>query len=126
MGQRPEQPGKWSRFAVVVTIERSESLTMPLLLLLSGAAGPILAGAFVVRRRPRNPVGWLLVLQGVGFGAVLAAAGPHDRGSGLVADQLLSGAWVLLFAGVATAAYLVPDGRPASSFCPTCRVSSAW
>lgn len=89
---------------------------MPLLLLLLGAAGPILAGAFVVRRRPRNPVGWLLVLQGVGFGAVLAAAGPHDRGSGLVADQLLSGAWVLLFAGVATAAYLVPDGRPASSF----------
>lgn len=89
---------------------------MPLLLLLVGAAGPILAGALVVRRRPRNPVGWLLVLQGVGFGAVLAAAGPHDSGVGLVADQMLSGAWVLLFAGVATAAYLVPDGRPASSF----------
>lgn len=87
---------------------------MSLVLLMTGAAVPITAGAFVVHRSRRHPVGWLLVVHGVGFAMVLGVGGPHAEGAGLVADQLLSGAWVFLFAGVALAVYLVPDGKPAS------------
>lgn len=89
---------------------------MAIELVLLGAVVPIASGAFVVRHDRRHPVGWLLSLQGVAFAAVLRASGPHADGAGLVADQLLAGAWVLLFAPVAVSVYLVPDGRPPTAF----------
>ena len=87
---------------------------MSIALVLIGAALPLAAGAFVVHRHPRHPIGWLLVVHGAGFATVLGIGGPHDEGAGLVADQLLAGAWVFLFGATATAVYLVPDGRPAT------------
>ena len=77
------------------------------------AAGlPVLIGVLVATRSPHRVVGLLLVAHGlsvaaVGIGSSSALAGT----SRLVADQLVQGFWVLLFAWLALAVYLLPDGR---------------
>jgi signal transduction histidine kinase len=75
------------------------------------AAVPVAVGALVVRQR--KGIGWLLIADGVSFWLILGGPGLSGR-SGLVVDQLASGAWVFLFVWVALIAYLLPDGSPGS------------
>jgi two-component system, NarL family, sensor kinase len=79
-----------------------------------GAAVPVVVGALVLRWRPRHPIGWLLVAQGLLFFAVLALDRPGASRAGLVVDQLTMGSWVLLFLCLVLIAYLLPDGRTAN------------
>jgi signal transduction histidine kinase len=80
-----------------------------------GAAVAIAVGVLVLLRKPRHPVGWLLVAHGLFF-ATLAANGQSSTHAGLIVDQLTQGAWVFLFLFLVLIAYLLPDGRLASRF----------
>jgi len=75
-------------------------------------------GAFVAVRRPRNPIGWILVV--IGFGFIATSAMPDDidavmAGTSSTSDFL--GAWVGTWAGglgflaYAALAMLFPTGR---------------
>ena len=77
------------------------------------AALPIAVGVLVVRAQPR--IGWLLVAHGVSFWAVFGVAGGIGGSDGLVVEQLTAGMWVLPFLWIVLIAYLLPDGRTASS-----------
>src|SRR5690242_10408172 len=81
-------------------------------------------GAFVVSRRPRHPIGWLLISVGFGFSVLLLAerlgwhylvadGGVSDRAARLLwlADWSWIGAVVPLFIGIPL---LFPTGRPPS------------
>ncbi|WP_433225671.1 histidine kinase [Microtetraspora malaysiensis] len=78
------------------------------------AAVPVLVGALVLRRRPRHPVGRLLVAHGVLFFVLLTFDEPSTSRTGLIVDQLTMGAWVGLFLCLVIIAYLLPDGRTAN------------
>ncbi|MCA0337550.1 MAG: histidine kinase [Actinobacteria bacterium] len=77
------------------------------------AAGlPVLIGVLVATRSPHRVVGLLLVAHGLSVAAVgIESSGALAGTSRLVADQLVQGFWVLLFAWLALAVYLLPDGR---------------
>src|ERR1700760_2120503 len=80
-----------------------------------GAAVAITVGVLVLVRKPRHPVGWLLVAHGLFF-ATLALDGASTTHAGLVFDQLTQGAWVFLFLFLVLIAYLLPDGHLANRF----------
>lgn len=77
-------------------------------------------GWLIIRTRPRNAVGWLLLLQSFAvltLGSteayalhMLAEGGTPSMTTRLVAVYA-NGAWPLLFAGFAGIAYLFPDGH---------------
>jgi two-component system, NarL family, sensor kinase len=80
-----------------------------------GAAVAIAVGVLVLARRPRHPVGWLLVAHGAFF-TTLAFAGSSTSHAGMVVDQLTMGAWVFLFLFLVLIVYLLPDGHLANRF----------
>ena len=80
-----------------------------------GAAVSIAVGALVAWRKPRHPVGWLLIVHGLFF-VTLAFSGSSSTHDGLVFDQLTQGIWVFLFLFIVLIAYLLPDGRLANRF----------
>ncbi len=82
---------------------------------LLGAAVSVAVGVLVLTRKPRHPVGWLLVAHG-SFFATLAFHGTTTTRTGRIIDQLTQGAWVLLFLFLVLVAYLLPDGRLANRF----------
>jgi hypothetical protein len=98
----------------------TEDVTVPLLLA-SFSAGTV--GAVLAARRPRHPVGWLLLGLGVSMSvigvadtyaryALLARAGPlpADRAAALLADT----GWILWPACIALVLLLTPTGSPPS------------
>lgn len=73
---------------------------------------PLLLGVLVASRGRQRGIGALLVAHGLSVGTVgVQSLGLLDGRAGLVLDQLSQGAWVLLFAWLAVAATLLPDGR---------------
>jgi two-component system NarL family sensor kinase len=80
-----------------------------------GAVVSIAVGVLVLVRRPRHPVGWLLVAHGLFFGT-LAFSGSSSSHTGLIFDQLTQGIWVFLFLFLVLIAYLLPDGHLANRF----------
>jgi two-component system, NarL family, sensor kinase len=80
-----------------------------------GAAVSIAVGALVLARKPRHPVGWLLVAHGLFF-STLAFSGSSTTHTGLIFDQLTQGIWVFLFLFLVLIAYLLPDGHLANRF----------
>ena len=89
-------------------------------------AGPIAiltsvtVGLVVALKRPSNPIGWLLLANGLIFGllggvpaayAGYALAHPGALPGGRFAAAWDTAAWPLLFAGVVAVAFVFPDGR---------------
>ena len=77
-------------------------------------------GLLVALKRPSNPIGWLLLANGLIFGwlggvpaayAGYALAHPGTLPGGRVAAVWDTAAWPLLFAGVVGIAFVFPDGR---------------
>ncbi len=81
---------------------------------LLASAVAVLVGLMVLRGSAQRRLGWLLVAQGVCFGALLLGQGASTTRAAMTVDQLTAGSWVLLFVWLAVIAYLVPDGRPLS------------
>ena len=80
-----------------------------------GAAVSIAVGVMVLARKPRHPVGWLLVAHGLFF-ATLAFSGSSTTHTGLIFDQLTQSIWVFLFLFLVLIAYLLPNGHVANRF----------
>ncbi|WP_299928617.1 sensor histidine kinase [uncultured Nocardioides sp.] len=87
------------------------------------AVTPLVLGVLVVVRSERRALGWLLVAHGVSVALLLGRSSSWEQGdatpgdlgrAGLVADQLLAGAWVFLFLWLVLVVHLLPDGRPGS------------
>lgn len=81
---------------------------------LATAALVVLIGILVLLRSTQRRIGWLLVAQGLWFGALLINPATSTSQAGMVVDQLAAGAWVFLFLWVVLIAYLVPDGHSLS------------
>src|SRR5215218_7744681 len=86
--------------------------------LVAAVAAPACVGAFVLHRRPRNRIAWILLLGALSVGVVMAAdAAKHlllhdDPRSTLGAwVGVLSGEWPVLFLWPLALAYLYPDGE---------------
>jgi signal transduction histidine kinase len=82
-------------------------------------SAPAVVGALVAARRPRNPIGWILVMGALSLAAVLAAS-PYawvaldaDPGSlpGGSWAALVSSLWPVFFAWPLAIAFVFPDGR---------------
>jgi signal transduction histidine kinase len=83
-----------------------------------GVAAPVCVGAFLILRRPRTVVAWILLVGACSVAVVIAASAgasvalDADRDSALGAWLLLlSQQWLVLFAWPLALAYLYPDGR---------------
>ncbi len=83
-----------------------------------GVATPACVGLFLVLRRPRTLVAWILLVGALSVGVVMAAfavaalALDEDPGSRLGAWALLvAQEWLVLFAWPLALAYCYPDGR---------------
>ncbi|MGK2878761.1 MAG: histidine kinase [Solirubrobacterales bacterium] len=127
----------FGRQAILATIVAALAVGMAVLTLLiaDGSAGNGLAfdvgasivslfstffGWLIIRSRPRNAVGWLLLLQSFAILTIgsteayaihmLAAGGAPSLATRLAAVYSAA-AWPLLFAGFAGIAYVFPDGR---------------
>jgi signal transduction histidine kinase len=80
--------------------------------LVTGATGFVLAA-----KRPRNPIGWLLLGQGLVLAVDVVAecyaayAVEHDAAGANLAVLYVDGDWPLLFAGLTAIAFVFPDGR---------------
>ena len=81
---------------------------------LLASAVAVLVGLLVLLGSAQRRIGWLLVAQGVCFGALLLAQGSSTNRTPMVVDQLASGSWVFLFIWLVVIAYLVPDGHALS------------
>lgn len=113
--------GRWLEFRV-------RSITSALLFeeIMTGAAflGFPAMGALIASRRPRNPIGWILVAIGVGAAVMVAAMAftrhelvLHDNRTPVVvfAAWLESWVWYPLLITIPTfLLFLFPTGRPAS------------
>ena len=84
---------------------------------------PAAVGVLIATQRPRNPIGWILVLGAVSLAPVLAAspyawvalrAHPGSLPGGSWA-ALLSSLWPVFFAWPLAVAFVFPDGRLPSS-----------
>jgi len=86
--------------------------------ILLGVASPACVGAFLIWRRPRTLVAWILVVGALAVAVVMAAG----SGSALALHEnpdsalgawllLLSQQWLVLFAWPLALAYCYPDGR---------------
>jgi signal transduction histidine kinase len=78
------------------------------------------AGALVVSRRPRTPVGWSLMAVGLSWTLVGAldayvdhvlAVGPHQAHSGMWAAWVVNWVWLLAFVALGYFFLVFPDGR---------------
>ncbi len=87
--------------------------------LLAAVAAPAAVGALIAARRPRNPIGWTLVIGALSLAAVLAAqpyawvaleAHPGSLPGGSWA-ALVSSLWPAFFAWPLAIAFVFPDGR---------------
>jgi signal transduction histidine kinase len=87
--------------------------------LVASVCAPAAVGALIVVRRPRNPIGWILVLGGLSLAAVLAAqpyawaaldAHPGSLPGGSW-GALVSSLWPVFFAWPLAIAFVFPDGR---------------
>jgi signal transduction histidine kinase len=72
-------------------------------------------GWLVVRRRPGNAVGALLLAHAVAASQILMSP-DEDSPSSALSDQLFQGIWVLLYVFIALIGYVFPDGRIPSRF----------
>ena len=87
--------------------------------LVAAIAAPALVGALIATRRPRNPIGWILLLGALSLGAVLAGqtyalvaldpSGRSLRGGAWAA--LAASQWPFFFAWPLAIALVFPDGR---------------
>ena len=92
----------------------------------SNVVGPVAiltsvaVGLVVALRRPSNPIGWLLLANGLIFGRLGGFPGtyagyafehPGTLPGGRLAAVWDTAAWPLLFAGVVAIAFVFPDGR---------------
>ena len=87
--------------------------------LVAAVLAPAAVGALIAARRPRNPIGWILVLGALSLAAVLAAqpyawarmdAHPGSLPGGSWA-ALVSSLWPVFFAWPLAVAFVFPDGR---------------
>jgi signal transduction histidine kinase len=87
--------------------------------LLAAISAPAVVGALIATRRPRNPIGWILVLGALSLSAVLAAetyasvaleAYPESLPGGSWA-ALIASQWPFFFAWPLAVAFVFPDGR---------------
>ena len=83
-----------------------------------GVLAPVCVGLFLILRRPRTLVAWILLAGGLSVAVVMAAFGlstvmlTEDPDSALGAWALLvSQEWLVLFAWPLALAYVYPDGR---------------
>jgi signal transduction histidine kinase len=94
--RRDELPGVLPAFVLIV-VESTVALVV---------------GLLVVRRQPRNVVGWLLVAHAAAVALVMSG---DERTSGSTASawatQLGQGTWVLLFVFIALIGYVFPTGE---------------
>jgi signal transduction histidine kinase len=99
--------------------------------LVLGVAPPACVGAFLILRRPRTLVAWILVCGALSVAVVMLAwAGAalllHDNHDSTLGAWLLllSQQWLVLFAWPLALAYLYPDGRlPSPRWKPAARVA---
>jgi two-component system, NarL family, sensor kinase len=113
----PDIPGRSGRVPGTADISGSARHTcrVETVLAFVGGAVAIAVGVLVVTRKPRHPVGWLLIAHGMFF-VTLAFSGTSTSHAGLVFDQLSAGAWVFLFLFLVLIAYLLPDGHLENRF----------
>jgi signal transduction histidine kinase len=87
--------------------------------LVAAISAPAAVGALIAARRPRNPIGWILVIGALSLAAVLAAspyawvaldAHPGSLPGGPWA-ALVSSLWPTFFAWPLAVAFVFPDGR---------------
>jgi signal transduction histidine kinase len=87
--------------------------------LVAAISAPAAVGALIAARRPRNPIGWVLVLGALSIAAVLAAqtyglvaldAHPGSLPGGSWA-ALVASQWPFFFAWPLAVAFVFPDGR---------------
>ena len=99
--------------------------------LVLGVAPPACVGAFLILRRPRTVVAWILVCGALSVavvmlawaGAALLLHDDHDSALGAWL-LLLSQQWLVLFAWPLALAYLYPDGGlPSARWRPMARVA---
>jgi signal transduction histidine kinase len=87
--------------------------------LVAAVVTPAAVGALIAARRPRNPIGWIVVLGGLSLAAVVGAQAyasvaldaypgsfPGGSWAALVASQ-----WPFFFAWPVAVAFVFPDGR---------------
>ena len=79
-------------------------------LVIADALTAAVVGWLVVRRRPGNVVGPLLLAHGLTVAVLFVSPDEAARAVPLL-DQLFQGAWVLLYVFIALIAYTFPDGR---------------
>ena len=88
-------------------------------LLVAAIAAPAVVGGLIAARRPRNPIGWMLVVGALWVAAVLAAtpyawvaldAHPGSLPGGSWA-ALVASLWPAFFAWPLAVAFVFPDGR---------------
>jgi signal transduction histidine kinase len=88
-------------------------------LLVAAIAVPAVVGALIAARRPRNPIGWILVMGALSLGAVLAASpyawvaleGHPGSLPGGPWAALVSSLWPVFFAWPLAVTFVFPDGR---------------
>jgi two-component system NarL family sensor kinase len=84
-------------------------------LVLADTMTATVVGWLVVRRRPGNAVGALLLAHAVAASVILMSPDESSPSWPLV-DQLLQGSWVLLYVFIALIGYVFPDGHIPSRF----------
>src|SRR6478672_9030373 len=94
--RRADVPSQWPA-ALLVLVESTVALVV---------------GLLVVRRHPRNVVGWLLVAHAMAV-ALVMSGNEQTSGSAVAAwgTQLTQGSWVLLFVFIALIGYVFPTGE---------------
>ena len=85
------------------------------LLVAVDALTPAVVGWLVVRHRPGNAVGALLLAHGLAAAVILMSPDENSPSSALV-DQLFQGIWVMLYVFIALIGYVFPDGHLPSRF----------
>jgi signal transduction histidine kinase len=106
-----------------VAADRHVSGTGPVWLypfLVAAVSAPAVVGALISTRRPRNPIGWILVLGALSLAIVLTAQtygllalDAHHPGSlpGGSWAALVASQWPFFFAWPLAVAFVFPDGR---------------
>jgi signal transduction histidine kinase len=87
--------------------------------LVAAVAAPAAVGALIATRRPRNPIGWILVLGALSLAVVLAAQtyalvaldAEHGSLPGGSWAALAASQWPFFFAWPLAVAFVFPDGR---------------
>ena len=88
-------------------------------MLRAAISAPAAVGALIAAQRPRNPIGWILVVGALSLAAVLAAT-PYawvslDAHPGVLPGgswaALVSSLWPAFFAWPLAVAFVFPDGR---------------